>query len=85
MKRAAAIVLWAALLLTAGCSKVIPPDVSEVSIVPVPMRVEKRDGFFVLDGKTTIQTKAGSPEAAAVGRYLAETVKKAAGFEISVV
>ena len=60
-----------------------PPRLADV--LPAPVRVEPAAGVeFILTPGTTIRTTAG-PEAAAVGRYLADLLRRPTGYPLPIV
>lgn len=73
------------LLIAAGASAGDDPKPTDgVSMIPNPLSVERLDGAFRLDGKTTIRVKPSSPELIDIARYLAANIKDQVGISLSV-
>jgi hexosaminidase len=62
-----------------------PPSIAAIAgLIPQPVSVEPSVGSFALDSGTNIYVRDTSPEAMAVGRYLAERLRPATGFAFEV-
>jgi hexosaminidase len=59
------------------------PDAT-IAIVPRPLRMERKEGTFVLNGNTAILVEKGSADAENVGKQLAGWLKRSAGLELAV-
>lgn len=55
-----------------------------ISIIPKPMKVEQRDGSFVVRAETGIFVEKGSTEVADVGKYLTDVLGRATGYPLNV-
>ncbi len=55
-----------------------------IALVPKPLRLERTPGEFVLSGDTVILADKDVPDAAAVGKLLAERIRRATGFPMAV-
>lgn len=55
------------------------------SLIPKPVSVEQTGGTFTLTADTTIFVPADFDDAAAVGQFLADTLRPATGFELVVI
>ncbi len=55
-----------------------------ISLVPKPMQIEQKPGEFSLDANTAILVDKDSPDAANVGRQLAERIERATGYVLKV-
>lgn len=57
---------------------------AEISVIPRPLKMERRDGAFTLDAKTRIVIDQGSADAKRVGEYLADLLSRPTGHAIRV-
>jgi hexosaminidase len=78
--------LVAACALSAVACTGSPAEVStDRPLVPAPVSMEAADGtWFTLTASTRIRTPSGSGEAAAVGRYLADVLRRSTGYPLPV-
>ncbi|MCW0481233.1 glycoside hydrolase family 20 zincin-like fold domain-containing protein [Gaoshiqia sediminis] len=67
-----------------SCSTSEPTDLTKVAIIPQPVSVTADGSAFELSDKTVLYAPEGSEPIAQVGRYLAENVTQATGFNIRV-
>ena len=56
----------------------------EISIIPLPAKLEKTNASFTVNSKTKIFTQQGNAEALRIAKMLAEKFQKAAGFQFAV-
>jgi hexosaminidase len=56
----------------------------EISIIPMPSKLEKKDGNFIVSEKTKIFALQNNAEALRIANMLAGKFQKAAGFQVSV-
>jgi hexosaminidase len=56
----------------------------EISIIPMPSKLEKKDGNFIVSEKTKIFAQQNNAEALRIANMLAGKFQKAAGFHVSV-
>jgi hexosaminidase len=56
----------------------------EVSIIPLPAQLQKKNGSFGINNETKIVVQQGNAEALRIGKMLAEKLQKAAGLEIAI-
>jgi len=54
-----------------------------IAVIPRPMKMEQRDGSFVVTATTRILVERNSTDVAAVGKYLANMLDRATGYPIS--
>jgi hexosaminidase len=59
-------------------------DEKPLSLVPLPLKVERKIGAFIINKDTTILVAKDSADAAHVGKLLAERLKKGTGFDLKV-
>jgi ABC-type phosphate/phosphonate transport system substrate-binding protein len=56
----------------------------EISIIPMPSKLEKKDGNFIVSEKTKFFAQQNNAEALRIANMLAGKFQKAAGFHVSV-
>lgn len=56
----------------------------EISIIPMPVQLQEKNGSFAINKETKIVVQQGNEEAMRIGKMLAEKFQKAAGLEIAV-
>jgi len=89
MKRISRILAWAALIiLISSCARVsvTPPadKLPDVRIVPLPQKVERLPGSFLVSPNTVIVIPAGDDEIKQVAEYLAGRLKQGTGWDLQV-
>src|SRR5687768_15876599 len=57
---------------------------NEISIIPVPVSLEKKNGTFDLSSSTRIELKGSSANLLKVARYLTEYLMRSTGYNLSV-
>jgi hexosaminidase len=72
------------LLAVSSCKKEIPSDLSNESIIPLPVSITATGDYFKLSSGTDIYIIGESEELKKIGQYLAEKLKPATGFEMEV-
>ncbi len=81
-------ILLASLPLAMACAGMnessAAPQQEEISIIPLPAKMERTNTSFTVNKETQIFVQQGSAEALRIAKMLAEKFKKAAGFQIAV-
>ncbi|MFO7999934.1 MAG: beta-N-acetylhexosaminidase [Marinilabilia sp.] len=73
------------LLLLASCKEQYPPtDMTDNSIIPMPVSIAATNGTFVLDEDATIYVDAGQPALRQSAEYLAGLLRPATGFDLDI-
>lgn len=80
----AAASMMAGFLVAPASANDDPQPTNGVSMIPNPLSVERLEGAFQLDGKTTIRVKPASPEIIDTARYLAANIKDQVGISVAV-
>ncbi|WP_266202409.1 beta-N-acetylhexosaminidase [Pontibacter kalidii] len=61
---------------------ILPLQAQQVSIIPQPVSLELKEGYFILDAHTSIQFKRGDKELAALATYFANHVREVSGYTL---
>ncbi len=69
--------------VTPSATPEAPPTMNY--LIPKPQSVKPAPGGFLLTAATGIHVQSGSEEIAAIGRYLAEKLKPATGYDLAVI
>jgi hexosaminidase len=84
-KQTLAIILTIIILsVITSCGKQEPSDLSKASIIPSPLTVTATGGYFNLGKNADVIISNESDEMKQTGRYLADKLKPATGFDIEV-
>src|SRR5688500_11876472 len=57
---------------------------NEISIIPVPVSLEKKNGMFDLSSNTRIELKGNNANLQKVARYLTQYLMRSTGYNLSV-
>ncbi len=72
------------MLMQISCTTRMPSDLSKESIIPKPVEVTPTGDYFALKGGIAIYVQEESDELAKIGRYLADRLNPATGYNIEV-
>jgi hexosaminidase len=56
----------------------------KIAIIPEPVSIQQRQGYYFMSGETVIVVASGDPELLKVANYLAAKIKTATGFELKI-
>lgn len=74
----------AVMMLAVSCTSRPPSDLIKANIIPRPVSITATGDYFTLKPATSIYIREESPELKNVGKYLAERLKPATGFNFAV-
>lgn len=76
------ILIIALMVIQSSCTTRTPSNLSEESLIPIPVKITATGGYFSLTSKTGIYFTGGSDEVRQVAEYLAGKLRPATGFEL---